>query len=166
MRELSSHATPSTSNASTSTSKPSIKANAINYFDKLTDDLVIKIFGYLTTNELCSSCARVCRRWYYLGKSRLSFKWLSLQVVNLSDNKHKKCRLLLRCDTSAGLVRGFTLQTFFFVIVLSWLEKTITSARDPKVSKLKNYLLPYYGKIAYTYLHLELHESTRKMQKC
>ncbi|RWS13749.1 F-box/LRR-repeat protein 7-like protein, partial [Dinothrombium tinctorium] len=38
----------------------------IAYFDKLTDELIIKIFNHLTANDLCFSCARVCRRWYYL----------------------------------------------------------------------------------------------------
>ena len=35
-------------------------------FEKLTDDLVLKVFSYLSTQELCS-CARVSRRFYHLA---------------------------------------------------------------------------------------------------
>ncbi|XP_015908981.1 F-box/LRR-repeat protein 7 [Parasteatoda tepidariorum] len=34
-------------------------------FEKLSDNLILKIFSYLSSNELCVS-ARVCRRWYFL----------------------------------------------------------------------------------------------------
>jgi hypothetical protein len=55
---------------STSTSKRSATANSkaknISPFEKLTDELVLKIFSYLPTQELCS-CARVSRRFYHLA---------------------------------------------------------------------------------------------------
>lgn len=34
-------------------------------FDKLSDDIVLKILSFLSTNQLCM-CSRVCRRWYFL----------------------------------------------------------------------------------------------------
>lgn len=36
------------------------------FFDRLSDDLILKIFSFLSTNQLCI-CARVCRRWYFLA---------------------------------------------------------------------------------------------------
>ena len=59
--------------------KLNTKTNSVNYFDKLVDELVIKIFSYLNTYELCSSCCRVSRRWYYLTWD--SSLWQSL-VIN------------------------------------------------------------------------------------
>lgn len=37
-----------------------------SYFDRLPDDVILHIFSWLGTNELCSS-SRVCRRWYNLA---------------------------------------------------------------------------------------------------
>lgn len=34
-----------------------------NYFDGVTDDILVRVFSSLSTNELCT-VSRVCRRWY------------------------------------------------------------------------------------------------------
>lgn len=33
-------------------------------FEKLTDEIIVKIFSKLSSDELCASCPQVCRRWY------------------------------------------------------------------------------------------------------
>lgn len=35
-------------------------------FDRLPDDLLLRVLGFLASDELCC-CARVCRRWYFLA---------------------------------------------------------------------------------------------------
>ncbi|GFU75252.1 hypothetical protein TNCV_2056951 [Trichonephila clavipes] len=41
------------------------KSHKSSLFDRLSDDLILKIFSFLSSNQLCV-CARVCRRWYFL----------------------------------------------------------------------------------------------------
>uniref|UniRef100_T1JF58 F-box domain-containing protein n=1 Tax=Strigamia maritima TaxID=126957 RepID=T1JF58_STRMM len=36
-----------------------------SFFDKLSDDVILKIFSGLSPHQLCA-CAQVCRRWYFL----------------------------------------------------------------------------------------------------
>lgn len=35
-------------------------------FDRLPDDLLLRVLGFLASDQLCC-CARVCRRWYFLA---------------------------------------------------------------------------------------------------
>lgn len=104
----------------TSTLKNSSKMRSINYFDKLTDDLVIKIFGCLTTNELCSSCTRVCRRWYYLAwepslwKS-LVFNTPNCQNLNIDRGLKTLLKLLSRdfyCREKASSLKESSFHTY------------------------------------------------------
>ena len=85
------------------------KTNPVNYFEKLIDEIVIKIFSYLTTYELCSSCSRVCRRWYYLTWDPIL--WRSL-VINskMSHNLNidRGMATLLRLLSRESYGRGNT----------------------------------------------------------
>ncbi|RWS31055.1 F-box/LRR-repeat protein 7-like protein [Leptotrombidium deliense] len=80
------------SNASTLT-KHSCDTS-INYFDKLTDEIILKIFGNLTANDLCFSCARVCRRWYYLTWT--PSLWHSVVIKHTTRNVDFALRSLFR----------------------------------------------------------------------
>ncbi len=86
-----------------------VKLNAINYFDKLTDDLVVKILSFLTTYELCSSCSRVSRRWYYLSWD--SSLWQSLVINTVKShnlNVDRGLTTLLRLLSREFYCRGKT----------------------------------------------------------
>lgn len=72
-------------------------------FDKLSDELVVRILSFLPTNAVCQ-CARVCRRWYVLAwDPRL---WSTITLANEAihaDRAIKQITRLLARD-SGGCV--------------------------------------------------------------
>lgn len=70
-------------------------------FDRLTDELVVKIFSYLTTSELCS-CARVCRRWHCLAWEPRLWTSVTLCGEGMSGDRAIKSILRLLGRGSAG----------------------------------------------------------------
>lgn len=65
-----------------------------NVFDKLTDEVILRIFSNLSANELCQSCSRVCRRWYYLTWD--PYLWRSITFSDSNLNLDKGLRAVLR----------------------------------------------------------------------
>ena len=55
-------------------------------FESLSDDLVLKIFSYLSTNSLCIS-ARVCRRFYFLAWEPRLWKTITLSGEMIQADK-------------------------------------------------------------------------------
>lgn len=58
----------------------------------------MKIFSYLKSDELCRSCARVCRKWYYLAWDPTLWQTISFDAVNIDVDRGLRAvtRLLSR----------------------------------------------------------------------
>ncbi|KAI1289534.1 F-box/LRR-repeat protein 7 [Halotydeus destructor] len=65
-----------------------------NSFDKLSDQLILTIFSYLKCDQLCSSCPRVSRRWYYLTWD--PFLWNSIVFSECNLNLDKCLRTIFK----------------------------------------------------------------------
>lgn len=64
-----------------------------SYFDRLTDQLILKIFSFLSTNQLCV-CARACRRWYFLAwEPQL---WTTITLTGEKINADRALKTLVR----------------------------------------------------------------------
>ena len=73
------------------------------------DDLVIKIFSYLTTYDLCSCCARVCRRWYYLTWDPILWQSLTIRPnVDHNVNVDKAITTIVRLLSRESYCRHIT----------------------------------------------------------
>lgn len=110
MREITSREITSTCipNTATLVKKQHVhKPSSTNHFDRLTDDLIIHIFSFLTTNQLCSSCARVCRRWYYLTWEPTLWQSLVISGPNCAHlNIDRALTTLLRLLSREFYCRG------------------------------------------------------------
>ena len=70
-------------------------------FDRLSDELIVHIFSYLSTNELCY-CARVCRRWYFLvWEPQL---WTSITLTGETTGADRALRQIVKllCRDTPG----------------------------------------------------------------
>ncbi|GIY47002.1 hypothetical protein CDAR_57241 [Caerostris darwini] len=71
-------------------------------FDKLPDNLIVKIFSYLSSNELCVS-ARVCRRWYFLVWEPQLWTSVTLGGERIQVDRGLKTLFRLLCRDSPTL---------------------------------------------------------------
>ncbi|XP_071531571.1 uncharacterized protein Fbxl7 isoform X1 [Panulirus ornatus] len=72
-------------------------------FDKLSDELVVRILSFLPTNAVCQ-CARVCRRWYVLAWDPRLWSTITLASEGIhADRAIKQITRLLARD-SGGCV--------------------------------------------------------------
>uniref|UniRef100_A0A6A7G4H0 F-box/LRR-repeat protein 7 n=3 Tax=Hirondellea gigas TaxID=1518452 RepID=A0A6A7G4H0_9CRUS len=74
-------------------------------FEKLTDDLIVKIFSFLPTTSLCM-LSRVCRRWYLIAWE--PSLWTSISISGdavHADRALKQITRLLSRDNNAGCVQ-------------------------------------------------------------
>ena len=62
-------------------------------FDILPDDVIIRIFGTLSSDQLCR-CASVCRRWYNIAWEPLL--WTSIRINNEDYNVDKALKVLTK----------------------------------------------------------------------
>ncbi|XP_037092613.1 F-box/LRR-repeat protein 7-like isoform X2 [Pollicipes pollicipes] len=70
-------------------------------FDRLSDELILHVFSYLSTNDLCY-CARVCRRWYFLvWEPQL---WTSITLTGETTGADRALRQIVKllCRDSPG----------------------------------------------------------------
>ncbi|XP_043188259.1 F-box/LRR-repeat protein 7-like isoform X1 [Amphibalanus amphitrite] len=70
-------------------------------FDRVSDELILHIFSYLSTNELCY-CARVCRRWYFLvWEPQL---WTSITLTGETTGADRALRQIVKllCRDNPG----------------------------------------------------------------
>ena len=68
-------------------------------FEKLTDNLIAKIFSFFTTDELCAACPGVCRRWYSIVWGTRSL-WTHVEFGNSRVDVDKGLRSVLKLLTS------------------------------------------------------------------
>lgn len=68
-------------------------------FDRLPDDLILKIFSYLSSNHHCV-CARVCRRWYFLAWEPQLWTNISLNSDKIHVDRGLKTLFRLLCRDS------------------------------------------------------------------
>uniref|UniRef100_A0A146LBE7 F-box/LRR-repeat protein 7 n=2 Tax=Lygus hesperus TaxID=30085 RepID=A0A146LBE7_LYGHE len=68
-----------------------------SHFDRLPDDAVLKIFGWLNSSDLCV-CARVCRRWEALAWDPSLWTALSLAGEHISGDKAIRCIVRRLCS--------------------------------------------------------------------
>ncbi|XP_054713492.1 F-box/LRR-repeat protein 7-like [Uloborus diversus] len=71
-------------------------------FDKLSDNLILKIFSFLSSNELCVS-ARVCRRWYFLVWEPELWTSVTLSGSRIQVDRGLKTLFRLLCRDSPTL---------------------------------------------------------------
>lgn len=62
-------------------------------FERLTDDVLLKVFSHLPTDHLCR-CARVCRRWYHLVWD--PSLWTSIVINNSAIEADRVLKYLTR----------------------------------------------------------------------
>lgn len=67
-----------------------------NYFDRLRDELVLKIFSYLNSADLCA-CAAVCHRWENLAWEPVLWRTIALCGENTCGDKAVRCVLRRLC---------------------------------------------------------------------
>ncbi|CAG0917633.1 unnamed protein product, partial [Notodromas monacha] len=65
------------------------RSGKLSHFDRLADDLILKIFSYLSTQELCS-CARVSRRFYHLAWDPKLWTTISLNAETANPDRALK----------------------------------------------------------------------------
>lgn len=73
--------------------KDAQKKSAISYFDILPDDVLMRIFGSLSSDQLCR-CACVCRRWYNVVWDHSL--WKTIRINNSEINVDKALKLLTK----------------------------------------------------------------------
>ncbi|XP_029646690.1 F-box/LRR-repeat protein 7 isoform X1 [Octopus sinensis] len=59
-------------------------------FQYLSDDIIVKIFSNLTTNQLCK-CSRVCKLWYRLSWDPTLWTSIVLNSITLEVDKALRC---------------------------------------------------------------------------
>ncbi|CAH1103349.1 unnamed protein product [Psylliodes chrysocephalus] len=67
-----------------------------NSFDKLPDELVVKVFSFLTSVDL-SICAQVCRRFDILAWTPSLWRVITIEDDNISGDKAIRCVLRQLC---------------------------------------------------------------------
>ncbi|XP_035207180.1 F-box/LRR-repeat protein 7-like [Stegodyphus dumicola] len=75
------------------------KSHKSSLFDKLSDDLILKIFSFLSSNYLCV-CARVCRRWYFLAWEPQLWTSVCLSSEKIHVDRGLKTLFRLLCRDS------------------------------------------------------------------
>ncbi|XP_015908575.1 F-box/LRR-repeat protein 7 [Parasteatoda tepidariorum] len=75
------------------------KSHKTSQFDRLPDDLIIKIFSFLSSNYLCV-CARVCRRWYFLAWEPQLWTSVCLSSERIHVDRGLKTLFRLLCRDS------------------------------------------------------------------
>ena len=78
------------------------------HFDKLSDDLVLRIMSHLSTNTLCI-CARVSRRFYFLTWEPRLWSRISLTSVKTGDKALSTLLRLLSRDSTCNAVEKLSL---------------------------------------------------------
>ncbi|XP_013790169.2 F-box/LRR-repeat protein 7-like [Limulus polyphemus] len=80
------------------------KLTRCSHLDRLTDELILKVFSYLSSNHLCV-CARVCRRWYFLAWEPQLWTSITLtsEKINVDSGLKTLFRLLCRDSPSVCL---------------------------------------------------------------
>ncbi|XP_013790282.1 F-box/LRR-repeat protein 7-like [Limulus polyphemus] len=73
-----------------------------SHFDRLTDELILKVFSYLSSNHLCV-CARVCRRWYFLAWEPQLWTSITLTSEKINVNAGLKTLFRLLCRDSPSV---------------------------------------------------------------
>lgn len=78
-----------------------------SYFERLTDDVVLRVFSFLSSSHL-ALCSRVCRRWHVLAWDPQLWSSIYLSGENLLTDRALKvwifsillnCLLIFRCNT-------------------------------------------------------------------
>lgn len=75
------------------------KSHKNSHFDRLSDDLILKIFSFLSSNYLCV-CARVCRRWYFLAWEPQLWSSVCLSSEKIHVDRGLKTLFRLLCRDS------------------------------------------------------------------
>ncbi|XP_054708396.1 F-box/LRR-repeat protein 7-like [Uloborus diversus] len=75
------------------------KSHKTSFFDRLSDDLILKIFSFLSSNHLCV-CARVCRRWYFLAWEPQLWTSVCLSSERIHVDRGLKTLFRLLCRDS------------------------------------------------------------------
>ncbi|KAL1122910.1 hypothetical protein AAG570_003235 [Ranatra chinensis] len=76
--------------------KPSPAGRHCCHIDRLPDDALLKVFQWLTSNEL-ATCAQVCRRWEHLAWDPSLWRTLHLAGEGASADKAIRCVLRRLC---------------------------------------------------------------------
>ena len=63
-------------------------------FERLTDDVVVRIFSFLPSSQL-ALCGRVCRRWHVLAWEPQLWSTIVLSGDNLSVDRALKVRVII-----------------------------------------------------------------------
>ena len=84
------------------------QANTVCHFDKLSDDLVLKILSHLSTNSLCI-CARISRRFYFLAWEPRLWSSISLSSVKKGNKALSTLLQLLSRDSTCKNVLKLSL---------------------------------------------------------
>ncbi|XP_070535426.1 F-box/LRR-repeat protein 7-like isoform X2 [Ptychodera flava] len=116
--------------------KTRTKVHHLSMFDMIPNGLVIKIFSYLSTTELCK-CTQVCRLWYHLSWEPTL--WRTIKLNSYSINVDKALRILTKrlCRETPNVC--LTVQK----IVLSGCEQLtdrglfVIAKRCPELQKLE-----------------------------
>ena len=69
------------------------KSNRSSLFDKLTDDVIVRILSHLPSDNVCR-VSGVCRRWYYLAYE--PSLWTCIRINNEQTNIDKALKVLTR----------------------------------------------------------------------
>lgn len=67
-----------------------------SHFDRLRDELVLKVFSYLNSADLCA-CAAVCHRWENLAWEPVLWRTIALCGENTCGDKAVRCVLRRLC---------------------------------------------------------------------
>ena len=88
-------------------------------FDRLSDELVVKVMSFLPTNCVCQ-CARVCRRWYVLAWDPRLWTKICLSGDNIhADRAIKQITRLLARD-SGGCVHVEKVIQLTFILIFKY----------------------------------------------
>ncbi|RZF42505.1 hypothetical protein LSTR_LSTR004424 [Laodelphax striatellus] len=92
---------PDTSNTATAPLIAKSKRSIVksSYFDRLPDDVVLKMFGWLSSSELCV-CARVCKRWQSLAWDASLWRTVWLAGEGRCGDRALRCILRRLCGRS------------------------------------------------------------------
>ncbi|GBL87412.1 F-box/LRR-repeat protein 7 [Araneus ventricosus] len=75
------------------------KSHKSSLFDRLPDELILRIFSFLSSNQLCV-CARVCRRWYFLAWEPQLWTTVCLSSEKINVDRGLKTLFRLLCRDS------------------------------------------------------------------
>lgn len=131
------HISSSSSDASSSRIKAS--RPKCSPFDGLPDDVVLKVFSYLSTNELCA-CSRVCRRFYFLTWE--PGLWTNVELRGLQTDVDRALRSVVQLLCRSSPVTAGVCSTIERVVLSGCVRLTdrglLTIARHcPEVRRLE-----------------------------